>query len=136
MALALDDYKNAKRILDILQQNYGRSKAVAAVAVAIQYDEHHQGRVDNWFSFNNSYKLLQTTEWNTTAEQYIGGNYRLMAGIGSTRLDDFAANAHQVINSKIVAVEYNDLWQKTELRMIRIIMGRRLALLILVLSVR
>lgn len=113
MALVLDDYKTAQLTLDTLKKKYGSSKAVAAVDT--QYNEHPHWRVDDYFTFNTSYKNKQTRDWNTTAEQYIKGNYWLLAGYGSTRLDDLGNNVHQVTNSRSIGVRYNDLNQKTEL---------------------
>ncbi|WP_378951401.1 tetratricopeptide repeat protein [Pelosinus sp. sgz500959] len=114
MALALDDYKKAKILLETLEKNYGRSKAVAAVAN--QYDEQKKGQVDQFFSSNTSYKQTQTRSWDVTAKQYVKENYSIMTGMGSTRFDDFSTNEHQVVKNKMLAVRYNDLYQKTELR--------------------
>ena len=52
MALALDDYPQARAALDTLTEKYGRSSAVAAISSA--YTDRQHGEINTSFIFNNN----------------------------------------------------------------------------------
>ncbi len=106
MAYEMGEYDDLRRITGQIETKYGRSSAVAAMQGYNQ--DRQRGEVSAGFVYNNSYKQHQSWEMQLSAEQNIGDNYRILAGVGRLRLDDTATKERITMNSMSIGLRQSN----------------------------
>lgn len=106
MAYEMGEYDNLRRITGQIEAKYGRSSAVAAMQSFNQ--ERQRGEINASFVYNSSYKQKRYWEQKISAEQSIGENLRVLAGVGRLRLDDTATKERITMDSMSIGLRQSN----------------------------